>query len=169
MPVAETLTPDGAGDDERGIQQVEDYANSSPQGTVLFADPHYREYRPGNGDESTERLRKERADRRNAASPSIHHMSGMATSSAASLRATRRASMPVGFGTRQMPKIVPGGGYAPPSHRSANVLEPAIAEEEIEDPPEVNIANAAKAAGRLVVSHSSQPPASRSGPEIYLG
>jgi hypothetical protein len=167
MPLAEILTPDGDGDEERGIRRAEDYANSQRQGTVLFADPHYREYRPGGGDVPTELQRKGQADRRNAASPTLHFMSGIATSSAASLGLTRRRQQSAGVGRQRMPKIVPGGGYAPPT-RAASGQETNPMELE-EKPREMNISEAARATGHLMVSHSSQPPEGQTGPEIYLG
>jgi hypothetical protein len=179
MPLAEILTPDGDGDEERGIQQLEDFANLSgrsglhPQGKEIFADPHYRPYQPGSGDNATEQHRKAQADRRNADSPTIHHMSGMATSTALSFGMPRHFRQQLdAVNRRGTPKVLPGNGYGPPARETGETPPPAsdeASETEVEVTQEANIAAAARAHGHLVVSHSVYPPISRQGPEIYLG
>ncbi len=175
MVLAEILTPDGDGDEERGIQQLESYANSSPRpahasrGRVLYADPHYREYRPGGADAATERTRKEQTDRRNAASPSLHFMSGMATSATASFGAPRRRQRPAGFGRGGLPPILPGGGFGPTPHEDSAGKSQGSPLETVEVPREMRINAAGEASGHLIVSHSTKAAENQLGPEVYLG
>lgn len=178
MALAEILTPDGDGDEERGIRQLESYANSSlsaqsgvvRRGTVLFADPHYRPYLPSGGDAASEQERREAASRRNTASPSVHYMSGIATSSAASFGSGRRRSRAAGFGLRGgLPPILPGGGYGPSSRESADSVAEKARQDTVETPRELRITAASEASGHLIVSHSTLPSQNEVGPENYLG